>query len=243
MKEKVVVVTGGSRGIGRAIALECGQRGAYVAVNYRKNQVEAQEVAEQIIEAGGRADTYRADVSKVKDISSLFKEIYKRTGRLDVLVNNAGIMINTPVSQVSEEEYDRVFDLNTKGLFFCCQQAAGLMQDGGRIINIGTSVTRVMLPHYATYAASKGAVEQLTRVMAKEFGKMGITVNTISPGPTDTELFREGKSADQIQALAGMSAFGRIGDPVDISRAVALLISPEASWISGQNIFVNGGFI
>lgn len=243
MKDKVVLVTGGSRGIGRAIALECGQRGAHVVVNYRANEIEAQKVVAQINKLGGSAELNQADIGKVEEISLLFNKIAEKKTKLDVLVNNAGIMINTPLAQVSEEEYDEVFDLNAKGLFFCCQKAVEIMPDGGRIINIGTSVTRIMLPNYATYAASKGAVEQLTRVLAKEVGCKGITVNTISPGPTDTELFRIGKSEEQIQALADMSAFGRVGTPIDIGKAVALLISRDASWISGQTIFVNGGFI
>lgn len=243
MKGKVILVTGGSRGIGRAIARECGFRGALVAVNYATSRSSADEVVRGIEEGGGRAGSFQADVSKVKEIETLFDQVTDQFGGVDILVNNAGIMKNKPVEQVSEEEFEQIFAVNVKGLFFCCQQAARRMNPGGRIINIGTSVTRVMLPNYSTYAMSKGSVEQLTRVLAKELGPKGITVNTISPGPTDTELFRAGKTAEQIGALGAMSAFNRIGEPGDIARAVTLLISEDAGWISGQTIFVNGAFI
>jgi 3-oxoacyl-[acyl-carrier protein] reductase len=243
MDGKVVLVTGGSRGIGRAIAGECSRQGATVALNYNRTAAEAEEVVRKIEALGGRAGTFQADVSDLSQVETLFDRVIEAFGGLDILVNNAGIMINRPVAEVSEEEFDRVFGVNVKGLFFCCQQAARKMRHGGKIINIGTSVTRVMLPSYGTYAMSKGSVEQLTRVLAKELGPQGITVNTISPGPTSTELFHQGKSEAQIDSLAAMSAFGRIGEPEDIGRAVALLCSESGNWISGQTIFVNGGFI
>lgn len=243
MDGKVVLVTGASRGIGRAIAIECSRRGATVALNFNRTAARAEELVREIEAIGGRASVFQADVSDVSQIEAMFDRVIEEFGGLDILVNNAGIMINRPVAEVSEEEFDRVFGVNVKGVFFCCQQAARRMRHGGKIINIGTSVTRVMLPNYGSYAASKGSVEQLTRVLAKELGPKSITVNTISPGPTSTELFREGKSQEQIDSLAAMSAFGRLGEPEDIGRAVALLCNESGNWISGQTIFVNGGFI
>jgi 3-oxoacyl-[acyl-carrier protein] reductase len=243
MDGKVVLVTGASRGIGRAIAIECSRQGATVAINYSLSGAQAEQVVQEIELVGGRAGTFKADVGEVGQIEELFDLVIERFGGVDILVNNAGMMINRPVAEVSEAEFDQVFRVNVKGLFFCCQQAARKMRHGGKIINIGTSVTRVMLPNYGTYAASKGSVEQLTRVLAKELGSKGITVNTISPGPTSTELFHQGKSPEQINTLASMSAFGRIGEPEDIGRAVALLCSESGNWISGQTIFVNGAFI
>jgi len=243
MNGKIALVTGATRGIGRAIAMELAGRGAAVAVNYRESEELAQELLTTIKNSGGAAQPFRADISRVVEIEDLFTRVIEFYGGLDILVNNAGIMVNTSIDQVSEQEYDRVFNTNVKGLFFCCQQAALKMNRGGRIINIGTSVTRVMLPRYGTYAASKGAVEQLTRVLAKELGPRDITVNTVSPGPTDTELFRKGKTAEEVANLARMSAFNRIAAPEDIARAVAMLCNDDASWVSGQTLFANGAFI
>ncbi|MGB3221841.1 MAG: SDR family oxidoreductase [Desulforhopalus sp.] len=243
MKGKIAVVTGGSRGIGREIALECGRRGAVVAVNYSSDDEQAQQVVRHITGNGGQSHAFRANLARVEEVESLFDQVESHFGEIDILINNAGIMENRPIEQVSEEQFDRVFSLNVKGLFFCCQQAARRMRKGGCIINIGSSVTRVMLPNYGTYAASKGAVEQLTKVLAKELGAKGIRVNTVSPGPTDTELFRAGKTEEQIEALAAMSAFNRIAVPKDIARVVAMVCSEDAAWISGQNVLANGAFV
>lgn len=243
MQGKIALVTGASRGIGKAVAVELAQRGASVALNYLSAEEQAREVKQLVCANGGNGELFRADIGKVDDVKDLFTRVIDYYGSIDILVNNAGIMINSPVESVTEEEFDRVFEINVKGLFFCCQQAAQKLNRGGRIINIGTSVTRVMLPSYGTYAASKGAVEQLTRVLAKELGAKNITVNTVSPGPTDTELFRRGKTEDQVSGLAQMSAFNRIATPGDIARAVAMVCSEDASWVSGQTIFANGAFI
>jgi len=243
MKGKAALITGSSRGIGRAIALELASRGVNIAVNYSSSEQQADELVGMLRAKRVKAQSVKADISVVSEIGYLFDKVINWFGGIDILVNNAGIMLNKPIEQVDENEFDRVFDINIKGLFFCCQQAAEKMNRGGRIINIGTSVTRVMLPGYATYAASKGAVEQLTKVLAKELGVKGITVNTVSPGPTNTELFRQGKTAAQIEALAEMSAFSRIAEPEDIARSVTMLCSDATGWISGQNIFVNGAFV
>jgi len=162
---------------------------------------------------------------------------------LDILVNNAGIIFHKKIEDVTEDEFDNIFSTNVKGLFFACQQAAKKMSDGGKIVNISSSVTKVMMPNYGAYAATKGAVEQITKVLAKELGTKRIAVNSISPGPVDTELFRHGKSEEQIQILANMAAFGRIGTVHDIANIAAFLVSEEAGWISGQNLCANGGFI
>jgi 3-oxoacyl-[acyl-carrier protein] reductase len=240
---KVAIVTGASRGIGRAIALQLGRAGAAVAVNYAANVALAEEVVAEIQKGGGQALAVQADVGRVPDIQRLFDQAIGQFGRLDILINNAGIIVYRPLIDISEEEYERVMSVNVKGTFFTCQQAARRMAEGGRIINFSTSLTAMMLPLYAAYVASKGAVEQLTRVLARELGPKKITVNVVSPGTTDTELFAQGKTEEQKQSLGRLAALGRLGQPADIADVVAMLVSEEAHWITGQNIRVNGGSI
>ncbi|WP_375494489.1 SDR family oxidoreductase [uncultured Nostoc sp.] len=217
---KVAIITGASRGIGRAIALKLGGDGASIVVNYAGNAGKAQEVVAEIEKLGVGAIAIQADISKVPDIQRLFEQTLERFGKVDILVNNAGIAFYKPIT---------------------CQQAAQHMSEGGRIINFSSSTTVMMLPTYSAYVATKGAVEQITRVLAKELGTKAIAVNVISPGPTDTELFREGKTQEQIDRLAQMAAFGKLGDVQEIADVVAFLASDEARWITGQNIRVNGG--
>ena len=240
LKGKAALVTGASRGIGRAIAERLAQAGASVAVNYANNAGEAQKVVTEITAKGGKALAIRADVSRVAEIVRLFDETIAHFGKLDILVNNAGIAFTKPVGATSEADFDRIFAINVKGTFFACQQAATRLADGGRIINLSTSITARLLPAYGAYAATKGAVEQLTRSLSKELGARGITVNAVSPGPTETELFLDGKTREQIDFFSKQSAFGRLGRPKDIAEVVAFLAGDEAGWISGQNIRANG---
>jgi 3-oxoacyl-[acyl-carrier protein] reductase len=241
LKDKVALVTGSSKGIGRAIAERLGRDGASVVVNYLKSVDKAGEVVAAVQSAGGQAVAVQANVSKAADIQRLFDQTIEHFGKIDILVNNAGVLSTRPVAEITEEVVDELFGVNVKGTFFACKQAALRMNEGGRIINLSSTVTSLLLPGYAIYAASKGAVEQITRVVAKELGAHGITVNGVSPGPTDTELFREGKTEEQIISMAQLAAFGRLGEPKDIADAVAFLASEEARWITGQNIRVNGG--
>jgi len=243
LKGKKAIVTGASRGIGRAIALKLGTMGARVTINYRHDQQAADSAVAQVHAAGGDAMALRADIRRVDEIRRLFEQSLDAFGGVDILVNNAGIRLFKPIVDITESEYDAIFDANVKGVFFACQMAARLMADGGRIVNISSSVTQVLMADYGAYAATKGAVNQITRVLARELGPRGITVNAVSPGPTDTELFRKGKTAEQIDGFARSTALGRIGTPRDIADTVALLVSEEAGWISGQNIFANGGFV
>ena len=243
LDEKVALITGASRGIGRAIAQRLGREGAAVVVNYSGNLEAARETVAAVEAAGGRAVPVQADVARVAEVERLFDETIRHLGRLDILVNNAGVMFNKPLAEVTEEEFDRIFAVNVKGTFFTCQQAARRMAEGGRMINLSSSTTALMLPTYASYVATKGAVEQLSHVLAKELGPRGITVNVVSPGPTDTELFGQGKTEQDKQRFAQMAALGRLGRPEDIADVVALLVSDEARWITGQNIRANGGLI
>lgn len=241
LEGKVAIVTGGSRGIGRAIALRLGRMGARVVVNYARSADQAREAVETIAQYGQKALAVQADVRNVAELRVMFDTTLERFGRLDILVNNAGMLMNKSIGDTSENEYEEIMALNVKSVFFACQEAARKMADGGRIINISSTVTKMLLPTYGAYAASKGAVDQLTRVLAKELGPREITVNSLSPGPVDTELFRKGKTEEQIIQMAGMAALGRIGTPGDIADAVSLLVREEAGWISGQNICANGG--
>ena len=238
---KVAIITGASRGIGRAIALKLSNRGASVVVNYAGSTAKAQEVVAEITQNGGQALAVQADISQVADIQRLFDRAIAQFGKVDILVNNAGVTVYKPVTEVTEADFDQLLAVNIKGTYFACQQAAQKMAEGGRIINFSSSTTAMMLPTYSAYVATKGAVEQITRVLAKELGTKKITVNAISPGPTDTELFRDGKTEEQINRLAQMAALGRLGDVQDIADVVAFLASDEARWITGQNIRVNGG--
>jgi 3-oxoacyl-[acyl-carrier protein] reductase len=240
---KVAIVTGSARGIGRAIALRLAKDGAAVVVNYSGSVKQAHETVGLIEQAGVKAIAVQADVSKVADVKRLFDACFKKFGRLDILVNNAGMMFTKPVVEVGEEEFDRIFAVNVKGTFLCCQEAAKRMAEGGRIINFSSSTTAMMLPGYAAYVATKGAVEQFSHVLAKELGPKNITVNVVSPGPTDTELFSQGKTEEQKQRFGQMAALGRLGQPQDIADVVALLVSEDAHWITGQNIRANGGTI
>ena len=238
---KVAIVTGASRGIGRAIALRLSQEGASVVVNYKRGADRAKDVVSAIEAAGGKALAVQADVSKTAEIRDLFDRTQETYSQIDILVNNAGVTLSKPVAEVTEAEFDNLFAINVKGTFFACQEAAKRMAEGGRIVNFSSSTTAIMMPTYGVYVATKGAVEQLTRSLAKELGDREITVNVISPGPTDTELFTVGKTAEQIQRFTQMTALGRLGKVEDIADVTAFLCSEQARWITGQNIRVNGG--
>ncbi|WP_339315962.1 SDR family oxidoreductase [Paenibacillus sp. FSL R10-2734] len=240
---KVALVTGASRGMGREIANNLTLHGAKVVVNYASSSGKAEEVVSEIKQKGGEAIAIQADISRVAELELLFQTTLEAYGQIDILVNNAGIMITKPIASMSEEDFDKQFAINVKGTFFACQQAAKHMSENGRIINFSTSVTGQMFPTYSVYAGTKGAVEQITRQLAKEFGRKGITINAVSPGPVNTELFTMGKSPEEIANVGNMNSFGRLGEPEDISSVVLFLASKESQWVTGQTIRVNGGFI
>ncbi len=239
---KVAIITGASRGIGRVIAEHLAGLGTFTVVNYSSSLKKATEVVESILNNGGRAIAVQADVSNVHDIERLFSETIETFGKVDILINNAGIMVNKLISEITEEDFDKHFSVNVKGTYFACQQAMKYMQDNGRIVNFSTSVLGSMFPAYSIYAATKGAVEQLTRQLAKEFGAKRITINAIAPGPVKTELFIKGKTEQQIDALSRMNSFNRLGEPADIADVIEFLVSEKAHWVTGQTLRVNGGF-
>lgn len=242
LKGKVIIITGSSRGIGMTIAKTLAKNGAKVVVNYSGNEETAKSVVNEILQSGGQAIAIKADVSKSEDVKRLFQKTIEKFEKIDVLINNAGIAIYKLIKDTTDEDFDRIFDINVKGVFNTMREASTLLADNGRIINFSSSVTRLMLPTYGTYSATKAAVEQLTRVFAKEVGTKGITVNSISPGPVNTELFKQGKNEEVIKRLASMSAFNRIGEPEDIAKIILFLVDDDSKWITGQNIGANGGF-
>jgi 3-oxoacyl-[acyl-carrier protein] reductase len=242
LKGKVIIITGSSRGIGMTIAKTLAINGAKVVVNFSGSEKTAKSVVNEILQSGGQAISIKADVSKSEDVKRLFQKTIENFEKIDVLINNAGIAIYKLIKDTRDEDFDRIFDINVKGVFNTMREASTLLADNGRIINFSSSVTRLMLPTYGTYSATKAAVEQLTRVFAKEVGTRGITVNSISPGPVNTELFKQGKNEEVIKRLALMSAFNRIGEPEDIAKIILFLVDDASKWITGQNIGANGGF-
>ncbi|ABR36018.1 SDR family oxidoreductase [Clostridium beijerinckii] len=243
LEGKVAIITGASRGIGSAIARQLSALGAKVVVNYSNNAVKAEEVVEEITKSGEQAVAIKADVSNIKDVEKLFSETITKFGRVDILINNAGVILYKLLSDVTEEEFDKLFNINVKGTYFACQQAMKHMENNGRIINFSTSVVGSMFPTYSVYAATKGAVEQITRQLAKEFGPKKITINAVAPGPINTELFNVGKTDEQIEAIRQMNSFGRIGEPDDIANTIEFLVSDKAQWITGQTLRINGGYV
>jgi len=240
LSNKVILVTGASRGIGAAVAKRLVSEGAKVIINYAGNQAEADQTVKELKEMGGDAIALKADVSKAAEVTALFDAAIAHYGRIDVLINNAGIMITKLLKDTTDEDFTRQFEVNVRGTFNTLREAATKLANGGTIINTSTTLTRVMIPTYGTYVATKGAVEQLTRVFAKEMGARGITVNAVLPGPTNTELFVKGKTQEMIDRLAALNAFNRLGEVDDIARVIVFLASDDAKWISGQTIGVNG---
>lgn len=240
LANKVILVTGSSKGIGAAVAIKLAAEGASLIVNYAGGQADAENVVAKIKSEGGDAIALQADVSKADQVKAMFDQAIAHYGKIDVLVNNAGIMITKAIKDTTDEDYDRQFDINVKGVFNTLREAAIKLADKGSIINFSTTVNRLMLPTYGTYVATKAAVEQMTRVFSREIGR-GINVNSVSPGPTNTELFLKGKSQEVVARLASLNPFGRIGEPEEIASVVAFLASDDAKWINAQNIGVNGG--
>lgn len=241
LTNKVVLVTGASRGIGAEIAKQLANAGASVIVNYAGNKDAAEKVVASIKAEGGDAIALQADVSKSDQVAKLFDDAIAHYGKIDVLVNNAGVILYKLIKDTTDDDLTKILDVNIKGVFNTLREAATKLADNGSIINFSTSVNRIILPTYGAYVATKAAVEQLTRVFAKEMGSRGINVNSVSPGPTNTELFMNGKSDEIVARLASLSAFNRIGEPGDIAKIVVFLASDDAKWISAQNIGANGG--
>lgn len=237
---RVALVTGGSGGIGRAVAERLASDGIAVGVHYAGNKAKADETVAAIASAGGRALAVGGDVADEHAISAAFDAVEREFGGIDVVVNTAGIMILSPIATLDLDDLDRMHRTNIRGTFVVSQQAARRVRRGGAIINFSTSVTRLQFPGYGAYAASKGAVEAMTLVLARELRGKDITVNAVAPGPTATPLFLEGKDEATIENLTKAAPLERLGTPDDIAEAVAFLAGP-ARWINGQVLYANGG--
>ena len=240
------MVTGASRGIGRATAERLARAGATVVVNHRSSRLDAEEVVAAIESCGGRAVAIQADIARLDDIRSLFDTTSERFGRLDILVANAGYAVFKPLMDTTEEDFDRIYALNAKGTYFCLQEALRHMADGGRIVCVSTIGTMLNLPGGTCYFGSKAAVEQFCRVLAKEVAPRGITVNLVSPGFVETrmlaDLFAEIDPGIP-QQLLDMTPLARFGHPEDIADVIAFLVGEEARWLTRQNVAVDGGII
>ena len=241
---KIALVTGGSRGIGAATAQRLAKDGATVAISYNSSPDRAQQVVDAISQAGGTAQAYQADAASPEASAQLIRDVVQDHGGLDILVNNAGVYKTGPIAEFSDADYDATMDINLRGSFATIREASKHLSDNGRVVNLGSVVGKVGFPQNAVYGAAKASVTILARSVAKELGGRGITVNTVHPGPIDTEM--NPASPDQnpmAGAMAGMTALGRYGRAEEVANVIAFLASDDASYVTGAEITVDGGMI
>ena len=243
LEGRIALVTGASKGVGKGIALELGRQGCQVAVNYNSDLAGAEATVAELEALGAGGFAVRANVGVKADVDAMFAAVLERYGRLDVLVNNAGVQTWKPLLQLTEAEWDKVIDTNLKGTFLCTQLAGRAMKEtgGGAIINIGSGCNKWAFPNLVDYTASKGGVEQFTKVAAVELGQYKIRVNCVAPGSVEVERTKAESGDDYAATRSKLTPMGRIGAPADIANMVAFLASPKADFVSGQTIFVDGG--
>lgn len=240
---KIAIVTGGSRGIGAAICGRLALDGLNVVVNYSGDAAPTKTLLRSIEDAGGKGMAFKCDVSDPVAVSGMFDDIERALGPVDVLINNAGVMPLGTIAEMDDGTFDRLVAINFAGAFYNMREAAKRLPDGGRIVNLSSSVVGLLQPTYGVYAATKAAVEAMTHVLSKELRGRGITVNAVAPGPTATSLFMDGKSQQLIDTIASMNPLERLGTPEDIAHVVSFLVSSEGGWINGQVLRANGGMI
>jgi len=239
---KTALVTGASKGVGKGIALELARAGCHVAVNYNSDAAGAAATVSEITARGLKAFAVQANVGVSAEVDAMFSMVLQEFGKIDVLVNNAGVQTWKALLDLEEAEWDRVIDTNLKGTFLCSQRAARLMKEhgGGRIVNIGSGCNKVAFPHLVDYTASKGGIEMFTKVAAAELGQYNITVNCVAPGAVEIERTKH-EAGDYAGTWAKLTPLGRVGVPADIGKTVAFLAGPGADFITGQTIWVDGG--
>jgi 3-oxoacyl-[acyl-carrier protein] reductase len=240
---KVALVTGASRGIGLAIAERLARDGFELIINYSENAAPAEALVRKLEGAGGRALAVKADISDPSAVREMFDAAERAFGGVDVLVNNAGIMTLASIAETDDASFDRHIAVNLKGTFNTLREAAKRLRSGGRIVNFSSSVVGMLMPTYGVYVATKAAVEGLTSVLAKELRGRNITVNAVAPGPTATDLFLKGKPQEVVDRMAKMAPLERLGQPGDIADVVSFLSGPDAAWVNGQVLRVNGGIV
>ena len=240
---KVAIVTGASRGIGAAVAERLAVDGFTVIINYSGDTGSAEALANKIEAGDGRALIAKADVSDPNAVRAMFDTVEATFGGVDVLINNAGMMKLAKIADSDDALFDRQIAVNLKGSFNAMREAAKRLRDGGRIVNLSTSVVGTRLETYGVYAATKAAIETMTAILSKEMRGRNITVNAVAPGPTATELFLDGKSAELVERLARMNPLERLAEPEDIASVVAFLVGPDGGWINGQVLRANGGMM
>src|SRR3984957_7503793 len=240
---KVALVTGASRGIGMAVAERLARDGFKLIINYSENAAPAEELVRKLEGAGAQAIAVKADISDSRAVREMFDAAETAFGGVDVLVNNAGIMALASIAETDDTSFDRQLAVNLKGTFNTLREAAKRLRGGGRIVNFSSTVVGLLMPTYGAYVATKAAVEGLTSVLAKELRGRNITVNAVAPGPTATDLFLKGKPQEVVDRMAKMAPLERLGQPSDIADVVSFLAGPDAAWVNGQVLRVNGGII
>ena len=241
-QNRVALITGAASGMGRAFAIRLAKDGMAIAVNYVGDPTQAHQVVNEIREAGGTATAFPADVSNVAAIIGLFNDVMQEYGGIDIVIANAGIAMKlAPIMDATEADFDRINSVNYKGTFFVMQQAAKHVRDGGRIIQISSTSALYPAPGLGVYAPSKAPGKVITEILAQELGHRQILVNSVFPGPTKTPLIKKDLSQEELERISQTMFLGRMGEPEDVANVVAFLVSPEGSWVNGQQIIVNGG--
>lgn len=239
--QQVAIVTGASRGIGASVARKLAEDGFAVVINYASSATEADALVADITAQGGKAIAVKANVADAAEVRAMFDATEQQLGKVDVIVNNAGVLKTVPLAQVDDALYNQTFDINVRGTFNTLREAAARMKNGGRIVNFSSTTLALNMPGYAIYNATKAAVESFTHVFAKELRGRNIRVNAVAPGPIATDLFLNGKTEEQIQTFANMAPLQRLGQPDDIATVVSFLASEASGWVNGQVVRANGG--